>query len=574
MPYGINTGGGAYGGAAAGLQAGLSLGAGLFNQAAERQQHQQDMGLRQQEFGLQQRAADRLDREESTRLNQTAIGAYDQSIAQLSRLAAAASARNDGAQETAINAHLDELRQSRQARVDKMIAPEVVAGVTQARDDAAALRDGQSTPDQLGPKRFSHVVGLTGHPAISFVDGYDHNDDGDDEPHGPISQAVNDVHEHARNGNWNGAHESSFSLMAPYVSPHPPDHPDHAPGLSTPYANPSLARPDLNTGQVLQTDAAQAGTQPDMHPHIGQTFDTIGALGTTAAAVNSHPDVRQLVIDGHDQGATNDFYAAQNLMHRAGGLKGIKQLAEPDGSDFDYMEHRDALIAKGVAPDAAQKQAAAKIAGDAVEDTKASMRAWYLQHGQAIPEDLKEDEKDKAARALQKAGYSAQDALLAAYAPSAYAEKVRSQNEAPVHAADIRLKNAQADYVTNTKGRRMVPVVGSDGAAYSFEPTSGAYIDNEGNPAPAGVTFSRMSAKPAEKPFEVDDPDHIGRKVLVQVGPDGQLRRVQLPGAHAPQSAAAAGVISGPEAPTGEVHVDAKGRKAESLGGGQWRILQ
>lgn len=464
MPF-METGGGAAGGAARGLQAGLSLGAGLYDKAAERQIQRQDQELRREQMGLEQRASDRADREELQKNTEFRLGLLNSQLQDLEDRGAGA-AQQYGMDSPQAQSYLDQIRQTQEEigrQRLRYMAPQVYDGVVQAQKDAASLRNNEMTPDELGPVRFSHVLGLTGHPAISFVDGYDPTqtaDDGSEYEHngqrGPISGAVNDVHNSMQVGNYIGAHQAAFPLLAPYTSPHPPGHDLHYPGLNTPYADSSLQAPDLSAmggpGQpqpvptvgLAVTEPAPA--QQDTNAAIGHGLNTIGALGVTSAAINSHPDARKLVIDGHKQGATNDFLSARNFLMQVGGFRNIPQWMAPDQLDQRFEAYKNELVNSGMAPDKAAVKAREEI-----------------------------------------------------FTPQIVSERMRIAAEGPLREAQVARDKAMVD-LYRQRGRQ--PLLGNDGRVYVQDPETGGYVDSEtGEPKPLDVQLAKPGAAPAQKPI-------------------------------------------------------------------------
>ena len=438
MPAGyVNTDGGLGGGLARGLEAGLRIGSDLYERG-------QDQQYRQAQLGIQMRAEDRLDRDENRTVQESRANAMDKLLAEAYDSAAGYAnkwnqARDAGATPEqlaalnqdpglqAIQQRIESLKAQRLDAISRAYGPDVLDGVQQAKTDASALKTGQATPAQLGPVRFSNVVATTGHPGIDYVD-HDSHPDG----RSPVGAAVDNVHSMMNIGDHRGAADAAFPLVSPQVSAHPPGHDLHVPGVNGPYA------PEPN----------------EAHPHVGQSFDVVGAKGALQAAVSSDPQATQLLTDAHDQGATQAQNAAMFILQSNGGVRGLAdKLSTTDEWTAQYAAIKRAILATTPGYDSMSPA--------------------------------------QRAKAEQDAGKAALDRL-----ETSQYELERMRENSPEARSAAARNNAEAGYYRDVKGQRMQPVTGSDGLPYAYDPISGKYTDGNGNPAPSGITFYKPGTAP------------------------------------------------------------------------------
>lgn len=328
MPdYGISTGGGVYGGVARGLEAGIGIADRITGQA-------QEAKFRTAELGLQTRAAERADQEQMLNMHKIGYDLLKDRVAELRKNAIAGSAayydehKDDPnvtpyestdagkAQTDSINAMLDQM----QEHADRIAAPHIYAGIQQAQKDARDLADKKVDPLQLPDGRLSRVYNLTGHQAVDYVHGHDHDGSGAPDQQSPIGVLIDNANDAAAAGNWNAVQQHMAPVIAPHMSMHGSDHDKYFAGIRGPYA------PD-------------AGTP---NGHLQQMSDIAGSKGALVAVTNSHPDLQQKLIDEHKAGAGDTFNAVQRFAYRIGGIDQLPSFLQPDDKFREFQAAKKA----------------------------------------------------------------------------------------------------------------------------------------------------------------------------------------------------------------------------------------
>lgn len=466
----IDTGGGFYGGAASGLQSGLQLGSEMQARAADQQ-------LRQQQFGLQQHEQARLDRHEQMELNQNALKyAQDQKDQLTDRIAGyaqsfqqahaglplsdtyAAIQQDPGYQ--ALLTRQSALGSQMEQYATRAYGSNVIDGYRQSMQDAADVAQGKVAPQDLPGHRLTYMMALTGHDPINFVSNYDHNGDGVADGQSPIGGHLDAIHTAAGQRDWGSALTSAGNLMAPYMSPHAPDHPDHNLDIRAPY-----------------------GGSGD-NAHIGQTANVAGSLGVANASVNSNPAVSDNLIKSHDAGATNDVAFARYIISKNGGVKGLAaKLAEPTPLEQEYGFLKTAI--SGEHPDWSDAQITSEALARAKPDPLAAEKLRIA--GQKDVETMRLGGEQTIEGMRSKSAAAVEGMRLGGEAAQ---EKRREAFEAPKQKADI-------DYENTLKGRgRGQLMEGSDGQMYTYDPVAHTTLDSGGNPV--DTTTLGITLKPAK----------------------------------------------------------------------------
>lgn len=464
-----DTDGGGWGGAARGLEAGLSLGSSMYNAQAnrdlEKQKMGQEAGYQNKMVGLEGQRVGIEGQKLSLDAQKAQSDALQQDISSLTAKASAAQGHEQEMLQQELAQQQDKLRQLH----DHSFAQTAITQYDKTLQTAGQLANHQTSIKDLPAAQVSNVVAAAhGQPAVDVIDG-DHNDH--PEGRSKWGQHYDEFTKHMYAGNLPAAQEANFPIVAPFISALPQDHDSYFSGLS----------------------AGDHGMQQDdpnyANRHIAQQLDVTGRMGAANAAANSDPEIQKKVMEAHDDGQTDQQRMFFQGAAQAGGVNGLRQLAQPTPEDQSYQQKFAQAKADGANDDDAHADAKKAVVKETLEQVMDRRRMWYANNGYELPKDLQLSEQEKAAAALEAAGYPAKQAKLMAYSPAYAAEQMKAQVEAPVRAADINLKNAQANYTNSVKGQQTIAVTGTDGLPYSRHP-DGTLTDPAGAPAPAGVGVS------------------------------------------------------------------------------------